>query len=79
METNQYDQYTQVNRVTWRLEQNRTLLWEKYSFSMKMYYPHEMDILLGESDLFIKEKIGNYDGSAMNEESEFQIYVCGRV
>ena len=79
METNHYDQYTQVNRITWRLEQNTKLRREKYNFSMKMYYPHEMDILLGESGLLIKEKIGNYDGSPMNEESGFQIYVCARA
>ena len=46
---------------------------------MKMYYPHEMDILLGNSGLVIKKKMGAYDGSPMHEESGMQIYVCGRV
>ena len=79
METNKYDDYTQINTVTWRLEWNRKLLVDKYHFYMKMYYPHEMDILLGNSGLVIKKKMGAYDGSPMHEESGMQIYVCGRV
>ena len=46
---------------------------------MKMFYPHEMDILLDNSGLVIKNKIGDYEGSPMNKKSGIQIYVCGRV
>ena len=51
----------------------------KYYFRMKMFYPHEMDILLDNSGLVIKNKMGDYEGSPMNEKSGMQIYVCGRV
>ena len=43
---------------------------------MRMFYPHEMDILLSEAGLCINEKIGDYDGSSMDSESGMQIYVC---
>ena len=37
---------------------------------------HEMDILFESSSLKIKEKLGSYDGSKMNESSSLQIYIC---
>ena len=49
---------------------------DKYLFSMRMYYPHEMDILLVDSGFKIKRKFGDYDGSPMDAESGMQIYVC---
>jgi len=45
---------------------------------MRMYYPHEMDILLAEADFRIEEKMGDYDGSPMDSESGMQIYICGK-
>ena len=45
---------------------------------MRMYYPHEMDILLVESGFHIEEKIGDYDGSPMDDESGMQIYICSK-
>jgi len=46
---------------------------------MRMFYPHVMDILLGEAGLKIIKKMGDYDGSPMDEESGMQIYVCGKA
>ena len=79
METNKFDEYTQVNTLTWRLEQNGQLLKDEYYFRMKIFYSHEMNILLDNSGLVIKNKMGDYEGSPMNEKSGMQIYVCGRV
>jgi len=79
METNEYDERTQINKVTWRLEQNNQIVGDKYYFNMRMYYPHEMDILFGDSGLLIKEKMGDYNGSPLNEKSKMQIYVCARA
>ena len=79
METNKFDEYTQVNILTWHLERNGELLKDEYRFRMKMFYPHEMDIFLDNSGLVIKNKMGDYEGSPMNEKSGMQIYVCGRV
>jgi len=49
---------------------------EKYSFKMRMFYPHTMDLLFENSGLMIKDKLGDYDGSCMNQDSDMQIYIC---
>jgi hypothetical protein len=79
MESNEVDQETQVNSLTWRLERDGELDLDKYTYSMRMFYPHVMDILISRAGLVIKEKLGNYDGSSMDEESRMQIYVCKKV
>ena len=79
METTKFDEYTQVNTLTWRLEQNGQLLKDEYYFRMKIFYPHEMNIFLDNSGLVIKNKMGDDEGSPMNEKSGMQIYVYGRV
>ena len=78
LERNLYNPETQINALHWFLEKNGKLDEEKYSYNLRMYYPHEMDILLYESGLTIKEKFGDYDGSPMDEESGMQIYICGK-
>ena len=42
---------------------------------MRMYYPHEMDILLSENGFTIMKKFGNYQRDPMNSDSDMQIYV----
>ena len=78
METNEFDNETQVNQLTWRLERDGQLTPEEYCYSMRIIYPHSMDILLSEAGLIIKEKLGHYDGAPMDEESGMQIYVCSK-
>jgi len=76
MEINLFNQETEVNSLTWYLEMDGVIQSEKYSFSQKMYYPHVMDLLFEEAGLQIKEKLGEYDGSPMDETSNMQIYIC---
>ena len=76
MQSNQYDPNSQINNLTWVLEKGGELDQKKYHYSMRMFYPHEMDILLSESGFIIKDKFGDYDRSPMNAESGMQIYVC---
>ena len=78
METNEFDNETQVNQLTWRIERNGQLAPEEYRYSMMIIYPHAMDIFLSEAGLIIKEKLGHYNGTPMDEESEMQIYVCSK-
>lgn len=78
MEKNTFDEATQINHLTWQLERDGNLDNEKYQFSMRMFYPHMMDILLSDAGLRITEKMGDYDGSPMDEESGMQIYVCAK-
>jgi SAM-dependent methyltransferase len=79
METNVFDDESLINKLTWRLERDGVLEPEEYHFSMRMFYPHVMDILLSEAGLKIIKKMGDYDGSPMDEESGMQIYVCGKA
>ncbi len=79
METNIFDDDTQVNAIIWCLERDGQLFEEEYHFNMRMYYPHEMDILLNNSNLIINEKLCDFDGSPMDEESGMQIYVCKKA
>ena len=76
MEKNRYNPQTQINELRWFVERDGKISSEEYHFSMRMFYPHEMDIILSESGFIIKDKIGDYDGSPMDEESGMQIYVC---
>ena len=76
MEKNQYDSESQINQITWIIERDGKLDFEEYQYSMRMYYPHEMDILLSENGFIIREKFGDYDGTLMTDESHMQIYIC---
>ena len=76
MEKNIYEESTSINTLFWNLEIDGIVQPETYYFKQKMYYPHEMDILFESSSLKIKEKLGSYDGSKMNESSSLQIYIC---
>jgi len=78
METNQFNQDTQVNDLAWYLEKDGDIISDEYRFSQKMYYPHSMDILFEEAGFNVEQKMGDYHGSPMNQESEMQIYVCSK-
>ena len=43
---------------------------------MRMFYPHEMDILFQEQGFIIEDKFGDYDLSPFGQESDMQIYLC---
>ena len=43
---------------------------------MRMFYPHEMDILFQEEGFVIEDKFGDYDLSPFGQDSEMQIYLC---
>ena len=46
---------------------------------MRMYYPHEMDLLLCETGFNIQKKVGDYEGSQMDYNSDMQIYICNKI
>ena len=76
MGRNSYDDSTQINSITWRLEYDGIISEEKYSYKMRMYYPHMMDILLDDNGFMIEEKYGDWDRSSIDEFSPMQIYIC---
>ena len=79
METNRFNEETQINKLSWQLERNGELESNVFEFTQRMFYPHNMDILFDEADLKIVKKMGDYDGTPMDEESGMQIYVCEKA
>ena len=45
---------------------------------MRMFYPHEIDILFEEEGFIIEDKFGDYDLSPFEQSSEMQIYICSK-
>ena len=76
LETNDYDSESQINKLTWHIEKNGEMSLKKYNYSMRMFYPHEMDILFQEQGFIIEDKFGDYDLSPFDQESGMQIYLC---
>ena len=79
MEKNQYDSISQINQLTWVIERDGELDPIEYKYRMRMYYPHEMDILLSENGFTIIKKFGNYQRDPMDSDSDMQIYVSERT
>jgi len=76
LETNDYDPGTQINKLIWYVEKNGKMDLKKYNYSMRMFYPHEMDILFQEEGFVIEDKFGDYDLSPLGQERDMQIYLC---
>ena len=78
IEKNLFNYETEINKLWWYLEIEGVLQKKAYCFQQKMYYPHKMDLLFAESGFSIKKKLGDYDGSPMDNQSGMQIYICER-
>ena len=76
LETNDYDPGTQINKLIWYVEKNGKMDLKEYNYSMRMFYPHEMDILFQEEGFVIEDKFGDYDLSPLGQERDMQIYLC---
>ena len=76
LETNDYDPETQINKLNWYVEKNGKMDSKKYNYSLRMFYPHEMDILFQEEGFVIEDKFGDYDLSPLGYERDMQIYLC---
>ena len=79
LEENKYDQESQVNSLTWYLEKDGEIMLNKYCYKMRMYYPHEMDLLLTKTGFNIQKKVGDYKGNRMDYNSDMQIYLCDKI
>jgi SAM-dependent methyltransferase len=73
-ENNFYDRATQINHIKWHYK-----IGEKeftYDWSMRMYYPQELQALLIENGFNIEHKFGSFDCAEFATDSAKQIYVC---
>ena len=76
MEKNSFDEESQINSLLWYIEIDGVLSDKPYFFQQRMYYPHQIDILLNRSNLKIEDKFGDWDQTPITEESPLQIYIC---
>ncbi|MBL7014205.1 MAG: class I SAM-dependent methyltransferase [Candidatus Marinimicrobia bacterium] len=77
-ERNHYNDETQINHIWWYFYKEKMEKATLFEFDMNMIYPDTMDRLLSEAGFTILNKYGNHDKSPFNEESDYQIYVCGK-
>ena len=75
-ETNDYDEVTQVNAITWYFYRENQPQPDIYTFDMHMIYPDTMFRLLSEVGFSIRHVWGDYDKSTMDEDSRLQFYLC---
>ncbi|MBT7900277.1 MAG: class I SAM-dependent methyltransferase [Candidatus Marinimicrobia bacterium] len=77
-ERNHYNDETQINHIWWYFYKENMDDPSLFEFDMHMIYPDTMDRLLTEAGFTIEKKYGNHDKTPFNEESDYQIYVCGK-
>ena len=76
-ESNEYDANTEINDLTWYfISENDEVIAKEY-FSMRMYFPSKMNLLLIDAGFKILHQWGDYYQSPLGEGSTLQIYdVC---
>ena len=79
LESNQFDEEKQINYLKWQVERNGVILPEVYHYSLRMIYPHMMDIFFQKAKLKILSKFGDYDLSRLKADSGMQIYLCKKI
>ncbi|SIQ38840.1 Methyltransferase domain-containing protein [Alkalispirochaeta americana] len=76
-ESSRYDALAQVLSVRWWAEGEDTL--EPFDFSLRMFFPEELVILLEGAGFQIRERFGWYDRSPLTGGSGTQIVVATRA
>ena len=74
-ETHRYDAATQVNYAIWRYTNRDTQASWEFPFSLRMFYPQEINALLRYNGFAIENKFGWYDESPYVDGSPRQLIV----
>jgi len=74
-ETRRYDVATQVNHAIWRFTNSDTQENWAIPFTLRMFYPQEIDALLRYNGFAIEHKFGWYDESPFGDASPKQLIV----
>ena len=76
-ETQRYDVAAQVNHSIWRYTNRDTQENWEIPFSLRMFYPQEINALLRYNGFTIENKFGGwYDESLYGDSSPKQLIVC---
>lgn len=71
-----YDSATQINHITWHFRNAATDDVKTVTFTMRQFFPQELDALFHYNGFRIEKKFGNRDGSAFDNKSLRQIIVA---
>jgi SAM-dependent methyltransferase len=68
-----YDAATQINYLDWHFQNLATGEEKTLSFSLRMFFPQELDALISYNGFQIEQKFGGYDESPFSGQSPKQI------
>lgn len=76
LEQVRYDAATQINHIRWFWHTEATEKEETSDFSMRVYFPQELDALLVLNGFAVEAKYGDYDLSPFTSASRHQLLVA---
>ncbi len=71
-----YDAATQINHINWHYKHQFKKEEQTVSFTMRQFFPQELDALFGHNDFKIEAKYGDFDESAFTSDSRKQIIIA---
>jgi hypothetical protein len=74
--TVRYDSATQINHIDWHYKNQYWKEEQTVSFSMRQFFPQELDALFAYNGLQIEHKFGNFDESLFSSNSPKQIIIA---
>jgi ubiquinone/menaquinone biosynthesis C-methylase UbiE len=72
-----YDPATQINHIDWHYRNQFVKEEQTVSFSMRQFFPQELDALFTYNGFNIEKKYGDFDESAFSAKSPKQLIVAG--
>ncbi|HXG83026.1 MAG TPA: class I SAM-dependent methyltransferase [Pyrinomonadaceae bacterium] len=72
-----YDAATQTNHLQWHYKNQFIKEEQTVTFTMRQFFPQELDALFRYNDFRIEHKYGDFDESAFTSDSPKQIIVAG--
>lgn len=72
-----YDKATQINHLNWHYKNQFIKEEQTVNFTMRQFFPQELDALFRYNDFRIEHKFGDFDESAFTNHSPKQIIVAG--
>lgn len=73
-----YDPATQINHIQWHYRNQSSKEEQTVSFSMRQFFPQELDALFTHNGFQIEKKYGDFDESPFSSKSPKQIIVAGQ-
>lgn len=71
-----YDSATQINNIEWIYQNILSGKEKRFNFTMRQFFPQELDALFVYNNFQIEEKFGDRDGSPFTKDSLRQIVVA---